>query len=99
MPKSRGSFFAIDFWNAAATRSRASSQVAGRCDPFSRTRGWVKRAFVDASIGPSMHVRRIVTLGLRNLPYRLAKNYASAYAVRLPNPVARLVRVASFFER
>jgi len=63
MPKSRGSFFAIDLWNAAATRSMASSQVAGRWEPFSRTSGWVKRAFIDPGISPlNACVRKIVTL-------------------------------------
>src|SRR5271168_1844446 len=52
MPKLRGSFLAMDLRNAVATRSMASSQVAGRCEPFSRTRGWVRRAFVGLAIEP-----------------------------------------------
>src|SRR6267142_388710 len=37
--------------NAAATASRASSHVAGRCAPFSRTRGCVSLSFIGNSIG------------------------------------------------
>jgi hypothetical protein len=66
MPKFRGSFFSTDLRNAAATRSRASSQVADRCEPFSRTSGLVKRAVIDLGIGPQMHVKKIVTLLIWN---------------------------------
>src|SRR5258708_32778608 len=46
-----GACFCTWWWKAWATRSSASSQVAGRCAPFSRMSGWVKRPLADVSIG------------------------------------------------
>src|SRR5271168_4705103 len=69
MPKSRWSFLAMDLRKAAATRSRASSQVAGRCEPFSRTRGWVRRSFICLGMEPpTQTLQEIVALSRAGAP-------------------------------
>src|SRR5258708_29880195 len=54
MPNVCGPCFATCCWKPRTTRSRASSQVAGRCVPFSRMSGCVKRPLAGIPIWNSL---------------------------------------------